>query len=57
MAAGGVWKQSSHADFGSQKQQEYLFPPEINVIKRIPTLSCVVSCLSATLFRRGKTRP
>ena len=27
MAAGGVWKRSSHADFGSPKQQEYHFPP------------------------------
>ena len=26
MAANGVWKRSSHADFGSQKQQEYHFP-------------------------------
>ena len=41
MAASGVWKRSSHADFCGQIQQEYHFPPEINVIKRIPTLSCV----------------
>ena len=40
MAAGGVWKRSSHADIGGQKQQEYHFPPEINVIKRTP-LPCL----------------